>query len=68
MTSFGSAFRALDAVIAMQRVITDHFAETEMPIRIRVGINAGEPIEDQDDLFGTAVIQAARVMGKVDEG
>jgi class 3 adenylate cyclase len=68
MTSFGSASGALDAAIAMQRVITDHFAETETPIRIRVGINAGEPIEDQDDLFGTAVIQAARVMGKVDGG
>ena len=68
MTSFGSAFRALDAAIAIQRAMTDHFAETETPIRIRVGINAGEPIEDQDDLFGTAVIQAARVMGKVDGG
>ena len=56
MTSFGSASRALDAAIAMQRAITDHFEETETPIRIRVGINAGEPIEDQDDLCGTAVI------------
>ncbi len=46
MTSFRSASGALDAAIAMQRAITDHFAETETPIRIRVGINAGEPIED----------------------
>jgi len=40
----------------------------ETPIRIRVGINAGEPIEENDDLYGTAVIQAARVMGLADGG
>ena len=27
-------------------------------VAVGVGINAGEPIEDQDDLFGTVVIQA----------
>ena len=40
----------------------------ETPIRIRVGINAGEPIEENDDLYGTAVIQAARVMGRANGG
>ena len=68
MASFTSASSALDAAIAMQQAITDHFAETETPIRIRVGINAGEPIEEDDDLYGTAVIQAARVMGLADGG
>ena len=68
MASFRSASGALDAAIAMQRAITDHFAATETPIRIRVGINAGEPIEEDDDLYGSAVIQAARVMGKADGG
>jgi class 3 adenylate cyclase len=68
MASFTSASGALDAAIAMQRAITEHFAETETPIRIRVGINAREPIEEDDDLYGTAVIQAARVMGKADGG
>jgi len=59
---------ALDAAIAMQQALTDHFAETATPIRIRVGINAGEPIEEDDDLYGAAVIQAARVMGLADGG
>jgi class 3 adenylate cyclase len=68
MASFTSASGALDAAIAMQRAMTEHFAETETPIRIRVGINAGEPIEEDDDLYGTAVIQAARVMGLADGG
>jgi class 3 adenylate cyclase len=68
MASFTSVSGALDAAIAMQRALTDHFAPTETPIRIRVGINAGEPIEEDDDLYGTAVIQAARVMGLADGG
>ncbi len=44
------------------------FGESDTPIRIRVGINAGEPIAEDDDLYGTAVIQAARVMGIADGG
>ena len=68
MASFTSTSGALDAAIAMQQAITQHFAAPETPIRIRVGINAGEPIEEEDDLYGTAVIQAARVVGKADGG
>jgi adenylate cyclase len=31
---------------------------------VRVGLNAGEPIEEDHDLFGTAVTMAARIMGQ----
>ena len=68
MAAFTSASGALDAATAMQRAITDHFAATETPIRIRVGINAGEPIAEDDDLFGTAVIVAARVAARANGG
>ena len=68
MASFTSASAALDAAIAMQRAITEYFAATETPLRIRVGINAGEPLEEDDDLYGTAVIRAARVMGEAPGG
>ena len=68
MASFTSASSALDAAIAMQQAITEHFAESETPIRIRVGINAGEPIEEGDDLYGASVIRAARVMGQAEGG
>jgi adenylate cyclase len=30
-------------------------------IQVRVGLNAGEPIAEDEDLFGTAVIEAARI-------
>ena len=68
LASFSSASSALDAAIAMQKAITEAVAATETPIRIRVGINAGEPIEEDDDLYGAAVIRAARVMGEAQGG
>ncbi len=45
----------------------------EEPIRVRVGLNAGEPIAEDDpvgrsDLFGTAVNLAARIAGKAKGG
>ncbi len=68
MASFTAASSALDAAIAMQQAITEHYANSETPIRIRVGINAGEPIEEQHDLYGASVIRAARVMGQAQGG
>ena len=38
------------------------------PIRIRIGLNAGEPIAEDDDLFGTAVIVAARIAAQAEGG
>lgn len=32
-----------------------------MPIRLRIGINAGEPIVDGDDLHGASVVIAKRL-------
>ena len=38
------------------------------PLRIRIGLNAGEPIEEDGDLFGATVIVAARIAAKADGG
>jgi len=62
MASFSSATRALECAVAMQRAFAAHDDEhPETPIRIRIGLNAGEPIAEDEDLFGTAVILAARI-------
>ncbi len=62
MASFSSATRALECAIAMQRAFAAHDDEhPETPIRVRIGLNAGEPIAEDQDLFGTAVIMAARI-------
>jgi class 3 adenylate cyclase len=61
MASFGSATRALDCAIAMQQAFRAH-ADAEGPdVRVRIGLNAGEPIAEDNDLFGTAVTMAARI-------
>jgi class 3 adenylate cyclase len=62
MASFSSATRALECAIAMQRAFAAHSDENpEAPIRVRIGLNAGEPIAEDEDLFGTAVNMAARI-------
>ena len=50
----------------MQRAFAAHNKTAEEPILVRAGLNAGEPIAEDDpdwrsDLFGTAVIEAARI-------
>jgi class 3 adenylate cyclase len=42
--------------------------EVATPLRVRVGLNAGEPIEEDGDLFGATVILASRIAGKADGG
>ncbi len=62
MASFSSATRALECAVAMQRAFAAHDDEhPETPIRVRIGLNAGEPVAEDQDLFGTAVQVAARV-------
>jgi class 3 adenylate cyclase len=68
MASFSSATRALECAVAMQRAFAEHNESAEEPIRVRVGLNAGEPITEEKDLFGTAVNLAARVAAKADGG
>ena len=40
----------------------------EEPIKVRVGLNAGEPIAEDEDLFGTAVNEAARITAAANGG
>jgi class 3 adenylate cyclase len=42
-------------------------APTE-PLNVRVGLNAGEPIEEDGDLFGATVILASRIAAKAEGG
>jgi class 3 adenylate cyclase len=60
MASFASAQKAVDCAIALQRAFAAQRAGSDEPITVRIGLNAGEPIADEDDLFGSSVILAAR--------
>jgi class 3 adenylate cyclase len=65
MASFGSVTRAVECAIALQRAFEEREGE---PLRIRIGLNAGEPIEEDGDLFGATVILAARIASQADGG
>ena len=61
MAAFASAFQAVGAAAQIQRELHERDrAETEA-LQVRIGVAAGEPVTDQDDLFGAAVQQAARL-------
>lgn len=72
LASFPSAQRALECSITLQNALREELGhELEgLPngLRVRVGINAGEPIAEDDDLFGTAVIAAARIAALAEGG
>jgi len=104
MASFGSAQKALECAIALQRAFASatlspgpslRQAQDAAPIKERgdepgsdsgspspshgrggqgervalhIGINAGEPIAEDDDLFGSSVILAARAAAKATAG
>jgi len=68
MASFSSASAALECAIAMQRAFAQHNESAEEPIRVRIGLNAGEPIEEERDLFGTVVNLAARIAAQAAGG
>ncbi len=62
MASFPSAAGAVEAAVSIQRHVAAHNTSTpEQELHLRIGLNAGEPIQEEDDLFGTTVQIAARV-------
>jgi class 3 adenylate cyclase len=65
MASFASVTKAMDCAIALQRAFASHEGE---PLQVRVGLNAGEPIEENGDLFGSTVIMASRIAAKAGAG
>jgi class 3 adenylate cyclase len=70
MASFSSPADALECALALQEACADRNAGAGAgpAITVRCGLNAGEPIAEDNDLFGTAVTLAARIMGKAAGG
>ncbi len=72
MASLPSASGALECAIAIQRAVErnkEHgTGNTGDDLRVRIGLNAGEPVAERDDLFGTAVQLARRVCDQAQGG
>ncbi len=65
MASFPAAPSAVRATIDIQRALAQHNARTgAVPVRVRIGLNAGEAVQEEDDFFGTTVQLSARVCDK----
>jgi class 3 adenylate cyclase len=68
MASFASAARAIESAIAIQRALSEHNASAEVAVDVKVGVSAGEPVTEHDDLFGAAVQLAARACDRAGAG
>ncbi len=69
MASFPSASRALECAIAIERAVSERHAESvEAALGVRIGLNAGEPMAEEKDLFGTAVQLARRICDRAAQG
>jgi class 3 adenylate cyclase len=68
MASFASVSAAVEAAIDVQKRLDDRNRDAETPIILRIGISAGEPVTEEDDLFGAAVQLAARLCASCDPG
>jgi adenylate cyclase len=65
MASFSNTAQGVEAAIYIQRkTYQDNATNPTVPLGIKIGINAGEPIVEDDDLFGTTVQLAARIVDK----
>ncbi len=65
MASFVKTSDSLDAAMQMQREANEHTAQNpDKPLRLKIGINAGEPISEDNDLFGSTVQMSARIVDK----
>jgi class 3 adenylate cyclase len=62
MASFVSAAGAVRCAIQIQRELEKHAEKNPRhPLKVRVGAAAGEPVEQNNDLFGSTVQLAARL-------
>lgn len=62
MASFIWTTNAIDATISIQKAILKYNAgNPKIPLHVRIGLNSGEPIVEDDDLFGSTVQMSARV-------
>jgi class 3 adenylate cyclase/pimeloyl-ACP methyl ester carboxylesterase len=69
MASFAATSSALECAVAIQRTLAGHNHEQAgLPIRVRIGVNTGEPVQEEDDLFGTAVQLARRICDLAEPG
>ena len=68
LTSFVSAYSAVSCAIAIQRELFKDNAGREdgVPVQARIGIGAGEPVQDGEALFGSTINHTSRICSFAD--
>ena len=65
MASFPTASGALDCAIAVQRAVAER---NDPNLQVHIGLNAGEPVVEEQDLFGTSIQLARRICDHAEAG
>jgi class 3 adenylate cyclase len=69
MASFDDVGRALTCAVAIRDGFDGRTAEGGTPdLRVRIGVAAGEPVDHNDDLFGSTVNLASRICDAAEAG
>jgi class 3 adenylate cyclase len=68
MASFVSGSAGIQCAISIQQAIAVYNEDSAEPIRVRIGLSAGEPVAENDELFGATVQLARRVCDAADAG
>ena len=69
MASFSEVRNAVACAIVIQRSFAAYNCENpDSPLQVRIGLSAGEPIEEHGDLYGKAVQLAARLCAHAQAG
>jgi class 3 adenylate cyclase len=68
MLAFPSSRKAILCALEIQKGLEKSNQQYEQPIRVRIGINSGEPIQQGDDYIGRAVNLASRIQNEANGG
>jgi class 3 adenylate cyclase len=68
LVTFASAVAALAGAEAAQQATDRHARRAEVPLSIRVGLALGEVVREDGDVFGTPVVEAARLVAAARPG
>lgn len=62
MATFMSSAKALRSALEIQNSLQEYRAEhPDVPLHVRIGVNAGEPVTEGNDFFGVAVQLTKRI-------
>jgi len=66
MAAFTSVVGAIESAVQIQRQLAE--ADDGNGVRVRIGMSAGEPVTERNDLFGAVVQLAARLCSRAEPG